>query len=120
MFMPNLIHYLETGSVELPDLDGKLTKFTLKELGIRYPIMLNGNFDKDFKIPNPIYEKEAGGSGPGGGREGPNNKFSGLGGPSWAVEIRCLVVTGHRVVGKTVAMTRISRKTKGKRYPKTV
>ena len=54
----NLLHYLETGSVELPDLDGRPTKFKIRELGIRFPLTGRGQFDPNFKVPNPIYETE--------------------------------------------------------------
>jgi type IV pilus assembly protein PilM len=55
-----LINYFENGSVDLPDTDGDLVNFKLKELGISHPIVVSFDFKAGEKIPNPVYLKIAG------------------------------------------------------------
>ncbi len=55
-----LVNYFENGSAELPDTEGNMVNFSLKELGISHPIVLNYSFKVGEKIPNPVYLQIAG------------------------------------------------------------
>ena len=57
----NLIDYLEFGEVELPGANGEMTKFTLKELGVSFPLMpKSGVLDPKHLVPNPDFQRLAG------------------------------------------------------------
>ncbi len=55
-----LLEYFENGSIELPDEDGVMHRFTLKELGISHPIVDRFDFKVGEKVPNPLYLQLAG------------------------------------------------------------
>ncbi len=66
-----LIRKLEWGQVELPTGPGKpTTKFTTKELGIHYPVIISDRREPDFSVVVPGSGKPGVG-GPGPGRLGP-------------------------------------------------
>lgn len=49
-----LLDQLEFGEVELPTgPEGKMEKFTVKELGISCPVMIHHRLNNNFTIPNP-------------------------------------------------------------------
>lgn len=52
-----LLYNLEYGGVDLPlGPGGKMERFTFKELGIDYSILVNNNtIDREFRLPNPNY-----------------------------------------------------------------
>ena len=55
-----LIEHLEFGEIELPGPNGEPTKYTLKELGISFPLIPNPVLDEpDHIIPNPEYARFA-------------------------------------------------------------
>ncbi len=54
-----MIDFLENGSVELPDENKNVKKFTLRELGIRLPVLISATeADLKQRIPNPEYTKK--------------------------------------------------------------
>lgn len=51
-----LIQYLEFGEIELPGPNGELTKYTLKELGVAFPLIAKPvSMDLYHVVPNPDY-----------------------------------------------------------------
>jgi type IV pilus assembly protein PilM len=52
-----LLEYLENGTIDLPGPDGKTTTFSLKELGISYPVISQAVLiDGRHLIPNPEFK----------------------------------------------------------------
>lgn len=64
-----LLRNLEDGSVDLPvDNTGRLVRFSLKELGIAYPILaMDEGQPRKVKVPNPEYVGRPGATGYAGG-----------------------------------------------------
>ena len=55
----NLLDQLEFGTVQLPLSDGTTETFTVKELGIMNPVLIQDELDPDFQIANPKYKGNA-------------------------------------------------------------
>ena len=58
--LKHMITFLENGFVELPGPDGKSLKFSVKELGIAYPLMVGEMTVTQEKLGNPRYEELGG------------------------------------------------------------
>ncbi|MCY2973559.1 MAG: type IV pilus assembly protein PilM [Planctomycetota bacterium] len=60
-----LIERLENGTVMVPGTDGQLTEYSLKEMGISYPLLVKTpELKLQNRIVNPVYERLVGGAMP--------------------------------------------------------
>ena len=56
----HLIDQLDFGTVELPlGPDGQMQEFRVRELGILWPVEIDGYINQEFEIPNPKYDPTA-------------------------------------------------------------
>jgi type IV pilus assembly protein PilM len=77
-----LMDNLLNGTVDLPDGKGGFTTFTMREIGIAYPVLLKDQKPVVTTVPNPDYEPQEGDGGMYGG--GGSGGRGGLGGPGMA------------------------------------
>jgi type IV pilus assembly protein PilM len=80
-----LIERLENGTVMVPGPDGQLTEYSLKEMGVSYPLLVKAPEMKlQNRIVNPVYEQLTGGAVPSASSDGEGGGFT-PGAPAGAV-----------------------------------